>query len=176
MRHIKAFLFFILLSQNAFAFDPEAEGAIILFSQLCMNLYPLNQSGVASFLNQNGVTKLDSKESIKYTIDGKGDAYKITSITDYVAVIEKDNLCSVFAENISIDSGLNGLANLRSGLSSSPEIIETEEISVKNTMETKHYTYKKTDGTFIMRISNSYPKITDGRGLFILSIVSAARQ
>ena len=95
---------------------------------------------------------------------------------DYIAVIEKENLCSIFAENISIDGGLSGLTNLRSGLSSSPEVIETEEISERDEIETKHYMYKNTDGAFIMRISNSYPKAKDGKGLFILSVVSAARQ
>jgi len=91
-------------------------------------------------------------------------------------ILENENLCSIIAEDVSIKSTLREYETLRSGLSKHPDVTEAEELKDKDLLRTKHYTYTKTDGTFLMRVSNSYPLGRSGKGSFILSVVSGARK
>ncbi len=159
----------------ALAFDPEAEGTIILFSHACLKLYPAGNSAIDSWLANPGIEQLPKAEATKFTRTRQSRAFSINSVKRYILALEDDNLCTVFAEGVNRKNVFSTWELVRKGLASDG-VLEKVEEKISGISESRHYSYSDKSEKLIMRITittkDSKAEETD----FALSVVSSMRE
>jgi len=156
------------------AFDPEAEGAIFLFTHACIKLYPAGDSALESYLTSRGVTKLPEAEARQYTRTNQSRAFSVSSVKKYILALEDDNLCTVFADAVNRENLYSTWEMIRKRLASKT-VSEKTEATMTGALESKHYSYYINSNQFILTITITAKSSTAEKTDFIISAVSAMR-